>query len=50
MKTNKAMAGAGKLKGKAGDIYHKAWAQYFVKFVQQYEARNVRYFLLGLTI
>uniref|UniRef100_A0A8C3PWN4 Glucosylceramidase n=1 Tax=Chrysolophus pictus TaxID=9089 RepID=A0A8C3PWN4_CHRPC len=31
MKTNGAMTGRGTLKGKPGDKYHKAWANYFVR-------------------
>ena len=37
MKTNNNMTGRGFIKGKVGDVYHKAWAQYFVRFIQEYK-------------
>lgn len=48
MKTNGKMQGAGELKGKAGDKYHKAWALYFVKFLKAYEDNGVK--MWGLTV
>ena len=47
MKTNGKMQGKGSLKGKAGDKYHKAWALYFVKFLEAYEKNGVK--IWGLT-
>ena len=48
MKTNGQMQGKGTLKGKAGDKYHKAWALYFVKFIEAYEKNGVK--IWGLTV
>ncbi|KAG1703668.1 Glucosylceramidase [Nymphon striatum] len=41
MKTNGEMAAGGKLKGKPGGPYFKAWAQYFVRFIQEYNKQNI---------
>lgn len=32
MKSNGDVRGKGTLKGKAGDKYHKTWANYFIKY------------------
>lgn len=47
MKTNKNMTGKGKLKGEPGQPYYKAWANYFVKFLQAYKSQGVN--IWGLT-
>ena len=47
MKTNGNMTGKGQLKGQPGDMYHKTWAQYFVKFLQAYKDQGID--LWGLT-
>ncbi|CAH1254156.1 GBA [Branchiostoma lanceolatum] len=47
MKTNNDETGKGRLKGKAGDQYHKAWANYFVKFLDEYKKQGVDFW--GLT-
>ncbi|OQV22608.1 Glucosylceramidase [Hypsibius exemplaris] len=47
LKTSGRENTSGQLIGQAGDKYHKTWAQYFVKFVQSYEAQNVS--IWGLT-
>ncbi|XP_022106202.1 glucosylceramidase-like [Acanthaster planci] len=41
MKTNGKMNGKGQLKGKAGDKYHKTWANYFVRFLDEYKKHNL---------
>ncbi|XP_055346223.1 lysosomal acid glucosylceramidase-like [Paramacrobiotus metropolitanus] len=41
MKTSGNASTSGTLKGQAGSDYSKAWAQYFVKFIQAYEAQNI---------
>ncbi|NWU96893.1 GLCM Glucosylceramidase, partial [Upupa epops] len=43
MKTNGDVRGKGTLKGQAGDKYHKAWANYFVKFLDEYAKHNVTF-------
>lgn len=48
MKTNNNMTGKGTLKGTPDDQYHKAWANYFVKFVHTYEQLGVK--MWGLTV
>ncbi|XP_034954351.2 lysosomal acid glucosylceramidase [Zootoca vivipara] len=43
MKTNNAWNGKGSLKGQAGDRYHKTWANYFVRFLDEYAKQNVTF-------
>uniref|UniRef100_A0A8B9QI28 Glucosylceramidase n=1 Tax=Apteryx owenii TaxID=8824 RepID=A0A8B9QI28_APTOW len=43
MKSNGDIRGKGSLKGQAGDKYHRAWASYFVKFLDEYAKRNVTF-------
>ncbi|XP_042296938.1 lysosomal acid glucosylceramidase-like [Sceloporus undulatus] len=43
MKTNGAMTGRGTLKGKPGDKYHKTWANYFIRFLDEYAKHNVTF-------
>ncbi|KAK7486771.1 hypothetical protein BaRGS_00021918 [Batillaria attramentaria] len=47
MKTNKNMTGNGTLIGQPGGPYYKAWANYFVRFLQEYQKHNVTFW--GLT-
>lgn len=47
MKTSGKLYGAGTLKGSPGGPYYKAWAKYFVRFLQEYEKNGIR--LWGLT-
>ncbi|KAI8489201.1 hypothetical protein Bbelb_329400 [Branchiostoma belcheri] len=47
MKTSNNETGKGTLKGKAGNPYHKAWANYFVKFLDEYKKQGVDFW--GLT-
>merc|ERR1711881_85294 len=37
MKTNESFKGGGSLKGVPGDKYHKTWAKYLVRFLDEYE-------------
>ncbi|KFQ13519.1 Glucosylceramidase, partial [Leptosomus discolor] len=43
MKSNGDVCGKGTLKGQAGDKYHKTWANYFVKFLDEYAKHNVTF-------
>ncbi|KFP38844.1 Glucosylceramidase, partial [Chlamydotis macqueenii] len=43
MKTNGAMTGRGTLKGSPGDKYHKAWANYFIRFLDEYAKHNLTF-------
>jgi len=47
MKTNGNMTGKGQIKGEPGGEYFKAWANYFVKFIQAYEQNGLK--IWGLT-
>jgi len=47
MKTNNHMNGKGSLRGSPGGEYYKAWANYYVKFVQSYQQHNITFW--GLT-
>lgn len=48
MKTNNQPTGQGKLKGKPGDQYHKAWALYFIKFLEAYDAYGINYWAVTM--
>ncbi|KAG8431733.1 hypothetical protein GDO86_020238, partial [Hymenochirus boettgeri] len=43
MKTNEKITGKGTLKGKPGDKYHKTWADYFIRFLDEYAKYNVTF-------
>ena len=47
MKTNNNMTGQGTIKGHPGGVYHKSWAKYFVKFLQEYQKQGLD--IWGLT-
>lgn len=47
MKTNNNMTGKGTIKGQPGGEYFKAWANYFVKFLQSYKDHSID--IWGLT-
>jgi len=43
MKSNGKFNGRGTLRGQAGDRYHKTWAQYLLRFLDEYKARGHTY-------
>uniref|UniRef100_A0ABM5F3J1 Glucosylceramidase n=1 Tax=Pogona vitticeps TaxID=103695 RepID=A0ABM5F3J1_9SAUR len=43
MRTNKEWKGKGSLLGQAGDRYHKTWANYFVRFLDEYAKHDVTF-------
>ncbi|KAJ6626115.1 hypothetical protein lerEdw1_014758, partial [Lerista edwardsae] len=43
LKTNGALTGRGTLKGTPGDRYHKTWANYFVRFLDEYAKHNLTF-------
>ncbi|NXG69995.1 GLCM Glucosylceramidase, partial [Baryphthengus martii] len=43
MKTSESYVGKGTLKGQAGDKYHKTWANYFVRFLDEYAKYNLTF-------
>ncbi|CAO4367537.1 unnamed protein product [Caenorhabditis nigoni] len=47
MKTTKEMSGPGALNGHAGDNYHKAYATYFVKFLEEYAKSGINFWALS---
>ena len=47
MKTNNNMTGKGSIKGQPGGVYFKAWALYFLRFIQEYQKNGVK--IWGLT-
>lgn len=47
MKTSNMLEGQGVLKGEPGGAYYKAWAKYYVRFVQEYERSGIP--IWGLT-
>uniref|UniRef100_A0A8C6PRR3 Glucosylceramidase n=2 Tax=Nothobranchius furzeri TaxID=105023 RepID=A0A8C6PRR3_NOTFU len=46
MKTNNALTGKGSLKGKPGGKEHKTWAQYYIRFLQEYAKYNLTFWAL----
>ncbi|NXE58162.1 GLCM Glucosylceramidase, partial [Casuarius casuarius] len=46
MKTNGAMTGRGTLKGSPGDKYHRTWAQYFIRFLDEYAKYNLTFWAM----
>nr|XP_056709475.1 lysosomal acid glucosylceramidase-like [Euleptes europaea] len=46
MKTNGQIKGKGRLKGKAGDRYHKTWANYFIRFLDEYAKHNITFWAI----
>lgn len=46
MKTSGSFVGKGTLKGEAGGKYHRAWARYFVRFLDEYRKHNVTFWAL----
>ncbi|XP_049270088.1 putative glucosylceramidase 4 [Rhipicephalus sanguineus] len=47
MKTSNTLEGRGTLKGEPGGPYYKAWAKYYVRFLQEYERNGIP--IWGLT-
>ncbi|KHN81497.1 Glucosylceramidase [Toxocara canis] len=43
MKTNGRMEGGGRLKGDEDSQYHVTWANYFVRFLEAYSARGIKF-------
>ncbi|KAJ6657020.1 hypothetical protein lerEdw1_003021 [Lerista edwardsae] len=43
MKTNEDWKGKGSLKGEPGGRYYKTWANYFVRFLDEYAKRNITF-------
>ncbi|NXF13680.1 GLCM Glucosylceramidase, partial [Smithornis capensis] len=43
MRSNGDVCGKGTLKGQAGDKYHQTWANYFIKFLDEYAKHNVTF-------
>ncbi|XP_074837287.1 lysosomal acid glucosylceramidase isoform X2 [Carettochelys insculpta] len=43
LKTNGDMRGKGTLKGTPGDKYHKTWANYFIRFLDEYTKHNLTF-------
>uniref|UniRef100_A0A914VCT6 Glucosylceramidase n=2 Tax=Plectus sambesii TaxID=2011161 RepID=A0A914VCT6_9BILA len=48
MKTNGHMKGGGKLKGFPGGIYDHTWAQYFVRYLEEYNKNGINFW--GMTM
>ncbi|KAK2844628.1 hypothetical protein Q5P01_011287 [Channa striata] len=46
MKTNGALIGKGSLKGQPGGKEHKTWAQYYVRFLEEYAKYNLTFWAL----
>ncbi|CAL8256213.1 unnamed protein product [Boreogadus saida] len=46
LKTNGALTGKGSLKGRPGGKEHKTWAQYYVRFLEEYAKHNLSFWAL----
>ncbi|XP_026172352.1 lysosomal acid glucosylceramidase isoform X1 [Mastacembelus armatus] len=46
MKTNGALTGKGSLKGQPGGKEHKSWAQYYIRFLEEYAKYNLTFWAL----
>lgn len=46
LKTNDALTGKGSLKGQPGGKEHKTWAQYYVRFLEEYAKYNLSFWAL----
>ncbi|CAL9705692.1 unnamed protein product [Knipowitschia caucasica] len=46
MKTNGALIGKGSLKGNPGGKEHKSWAQYYIRFFEEYAKYNLTFWAL----
>lgn len=46
MKTNGALIGKGSLKGQPGGKEHKTWAQYYIRFFEEYAKYNLTFWAL----
>lgn len=46
MKTNGALVGKGSLKGQPGGKEHKTWAQYYIRFFEEYAKYNLTFWAL----
>lgn len=46
MKTNGALTGKGSLKGQPGGKEHKTWAQYYVRFLEEYARLNLTFWAM----
>ncbi|XP_035478634.1 lysosomal acid glucosylceramidase [Scophthalmus maximus] len=46
MKTNRALIGKGSLKGQPGGKEHKTWAQYYIRFLEEYAKYNLTFWAL----
>ncbi|XP_056142438.1 lysosomal acid glucosylceramidase isoform X2 [Lampris incognitus] len=46
LKTNRALTGKGSLKGQPGGKEHKTWAQYYIRFFEEYAKHNLTFWAL----
>ncbi|XP_072840009.2 lysosomal acid glucosylceramidase [Pogona vitticeps] len=46
LRTNNLVMGKGRLKGAAGDRYHKTWASYFLRFLDEYAKENITFWAI----
>ncbi|XP_066538642.1 lysosomal acid glucosylceramidase [Hoplias malabaricus] len=46
LKTNGELTGKGSLRGKPGGKEYKTWAQYYIRFLEEYEKHNISFWAL----
>uniref|UniRef100_A0A670ZA12 Glucosylceramidase n=1 Tax=Pseudonaja textilis TaxID=8673 RepID=A0A670ZA12_PSETE len=47
LRVNNRVYGKSKIKGNPGDRYHKAWARYFIRFLDEYAQNNITFWALS---
>uniref|UniRef100_A0A8C5RHT4 Glucosylceramidase n=1 Tax=Laticauda laticaudata TaxID=8630 RepID=A0A8C5RHT4_LATLA len=47
LRVNNRVYGKSSLKGNPGDRYHKAWARYFIRFLDEYAQNNITFWALS---
>ncbi|XP_058016324.1 lysosomal acid glucosylceramidase-like [Ahaetulla prasina] len=47
LRVNNKIKGKSKIKGKPGNRYHKTWASYFIRFLDEYAKNNITFWALS---
>ncbi|XP_070622644.1 lysosomal acid glucosylceramidase-like isoform X2 [Erythrolamprus reginae] len=47
LRVNNKVEGKSRIKGQPGDIYHKTWALYFIRFLEEYARSNITFWALS---
>ncbi|XP_032094228.1 lysosomal acid glucosylceramidase-like [Thamnophis elegans] len=47
LRVNNKLEGKSRIKGKPGDRYHKTWARYFIRFLDEYAKNNITFWAVS---